>query len=94
MKTTVTYQPHPLGHSQAQKLWKQGVPNGRKVALEYEADICLYDEASTASEALARNPSILHIVVADESPEKLPKGIFWIRPDVRSFTQLLRTLMR
>ncbi len=91
-KVLVTYTPHRLGHSLAQKLWERGLSKDRQVGLDSEAHVILYDEVKEAAEGFAEDPRVLRIVVATEMPPHLPKGIFWIKPDVQAFTSLIRTL--
>jgi len=91
MKILVSYELNPLGHSLAQKLWSQ-LPEGRKVGADAEAHIVLYDQVHDAERGFTNDPTVLRIVVATSTPRHLPKGVFWIKPDTRTFMNLIRTL--
>ncbi len=91
-KTLVSYDPTDLGHSSARKLWQEGAPENRRVSTDREAHVVLYDEVHTAVRGFSEDPTVLRIVVSATTPRNLPKGIFWIKPDIQAFTNLIRTL--
>jgi hypothetical protein len=91
MKTLVSYEPSPLDHSLAQKLWSQ-LPKGRRIGADAEAHIVLYDQVHEAMRGFTNDPTVLRIVVATSVPQDLPKGVFWIKPDIGTFLNLIRAL--
>jgi hypothetical protein len=91
MKTLVAYEPHTLGYSPAKTLWN-ALPEGRKVDIDQEAHVVLYDEVHKAIQGFTEDRTVLRIVVAMESPRDLPKGIFWIKPDIGVVLSLIRAL--
>lgn len=93
MKSTVlvSYEPHALGYSLAQKLW-ENLPEGRRVGTDQESHIVLYDQVHDAERGFANDQTTLRIVVSNSAPKNLKKGLFWIKPNTQSFMSLIRTL--
>lgn len=94
----VTYQPHTLGHSNAQRLWEK-LPHNRQSGSNIDADVILYDEIHRITEGLAEEPKKLHVLVVlrgfnlTHETKRLPDEVILIYPDQSAALLLLMALM-